>query len=112
MNMNQSPKSTGLQENVASLLCYVLGWVTGIVFLILEPNNKTIKFHAIQSIIVFGAISVADIVLMWIPFIGWVISWILGVVAIILWIVLMMKAYQGVKYKVPIAGDLAEKYVK
>ena len=107
-----SNTSTGLQENVASLLCYVLGWVTGIVFLIIEPNNKTIKFHALQSIIVFGAIFVVYIIIVWIPFIGWIISWILGVIALILWIVLMMKAYQGVKYKVPIAGDLAEKYAK
>jgi uncharacterized membrane protein len=110
--MNQAPKSTGLQENIASLLCYVLGWVTGIIFLIIEPNNKTVKFHAIQSIIVFGAFSVADVILIWIPFIGWIISWLLGVLAFILWILLMYKAYQGVKFKVPIAGDIAEKNAK
>jgi uncharacterized membrane protein len=110
--MNQAPKSTGLQENIASLLCYVLGWVTGIIFLVLEPNNRTIKFHAIQSIIVFGAIFVADIVLMWIPFIGWIISWLLGAAAFILWIVLMYKAYQGGTYHLPVAGNIADKYVK
>ena len=51
--------STGLTENVAGLLCYILGWITGIIFLILEPDNKFVRFHAIQSIIVFGIISVA-----------------------------------------------------
>ena len=44
--------STGLDENVAGLLCYILGWITGIVFLVIEPDNKFVRFHALQSIIV------------------------------------------------------------
>ena len=109
--MTNSPTSTGLQENVASLLCYLAGWVSGIIFLILEPNNKTIKFHAIQSIIVFGTISIIHLVFDWIPFLGWFIimplAWILWV---IMALVLMLTAYQGKKLKVWKAGDLAEKY--
>jgi uncharacterized membrane protein len=113
MKMNQAPKSTGLQENVASLLCYVLGWITGIIFLILEPNNKTIKFHAIQSIIVFGSITVAHIILDWIPFVGWFVFMpILWVIWVISWILLMVKAYQGGTWHYPIAGNIAERYVK
>lgn len=111
--MTGTPTSTGLQKNVASLLCYVLGWITGVIFLILEPNNKTIKFHAIQSIIVFGALSVISFVFGWIPLIGWfIISPIVGVVAFISWIVLMVKAYQGGTWKYPVAGNYAEKYAK
>ena len=111
--MNQSPKSTGLQENIASLLCYVLGWVSGIVFLILEPNNKTIKFHAIQSIIVFGAITIAHVILDWIPFVGWfVFTPILWLIWLISLIVLIVKAYQGGTWHYPIAGNMADKYVK
>ena len=102
--------ATKLEENVAGLLCYVLGWVSGIVFLILEPKNKFVRYHAIQSIIVFGAISIASGILGWIPFIGGFLAWALGVLAIILWIVLMVKAYQGKKYKLPTAGDQAEKW--
>jgi len=102
--------STGLKENVAGLLCYVLGWITGIVFLIIEPDNKTIRFHAMQSIIVFGSLSVASMIFGWIPWIGWFIGGIIGIIGLILWIVLMVKAYQGAKYKVPIAGDMAEKW--
>ncbi len=104
--------STKLEENVASLLCYVLGWVSGIVFLILEPENKTIKFHAFQSILVFGVLFVLAMIFTWIPFIGWIIALIIWIAFVILWIVLMVKAYQGEKYKVPIAGDLAEKWAK
>ena len=102
--------STGLEENVAGLLCYVLGWISGIVFLILEPKNKLVRYHAIQSIIVFGAINIASIILGWIPAIGGFFVWALGVLAIILWIVLMVKAYKGEKYKLPVSGNMAEKW--
>jgi uncharacterized membrane protein len=102
--------STGLQENVAGLLCYVLGWVSGIVFLILEPKNKFVRYHAIQSIIVFGAINIVILIFSWIPIAGVVISTLLGILAFILWIVLMVKAYRGNKYKLPVSGNMAEKW--
>ena len=101
--------STGLDENVAGLLCYVVGWITGLVFILIEKENKFVRFHAVQSIIVFGIFTLASIVIRWIPIIGWVIGWLIGVLAVVLWIVLMVKAYQGEKYKLPWAGDLAEK---
>jgi uncharacterized membrane protein len=101
--------STGLDENVAGLLCYVVGWITGLVFILIEKENKFVRFHALQSIIVFGILTLASIVIRWIPIIGWVIGGLIGVLAVVLWIVLMVKAYQGEKYKLPWAGDLAEK---
>ena len=107
--------STGLAENVAGLLCYVLGWVSGIVFLIIESENKFVRFHAIQSIVTFGvitAISIALSILGLIPFIGVVfdiVNGIIGLLAFVLWIVLMVKAYQGTMYKLPWTGDFAEK---
>lgn len=102
--------ATELDENIAGLLCYVLGWISGIVFVILEPKNKFVRFHAIQSIIVFGAATIVGAILRWIPFIGFALGWIISVIAIILWIVLMVKAYQGTKYKLPVSGDLAQKW--
>ena len=101
--------STGLSENVAGLLCYVLGWISGAVFILIEQENKFVRFHAIQSIMVFGVLTVAGIILGWIPVIGGIFSWIISVLGFILWIVLMVKAYQGTKYKLPWAGDFAEK---
>lgn len=101
--------STGMDENVAGLLCYVLGWITGLIFFLIEKKNKFVRFHALQSIIVFGVLTLASIVLGWIPIIGWVIGWIIWVLAIVLWILLMVKAYQGEKYKLPWSGNLAEK---
>jgi len=109
--------STGLEANVAGLLCYVLGWVSGLVFFLIEKENKFVRFHAMQSIVTFGAITVVSIILSIlgsIPFIGVVfniINWIVGVLAFVLWIVLMIKAVQGAMYKLPWAGNLAEKWV-
>ena len=101
--------STGLEENVAGLLCYVLGWITGLVFFLIEKENKFVRFHALQSIIVFGILNIAGIVIGWIPIIGGVIGALIGLLALVLWIILMIKAYQGEKFKLPWAGDLAEK---
>jgi uncharacterized membrane protein len=113
------PKSsTGLDENVAGLLSYVLTWLTGIIFFVIEKESKFVKFHAMQSIIFFGALTVVEIVfsiLAIIPYIGFiftVINGLLGLFAFIMWIILMIKAYQHQKFVLPIAGPMAEKYVK
>src|SRR4030043_743483 len=90
-----------LEPNVAGLLCYVGGWISGIIFLLLEQKNKFVRFHAIQSIIVFGALHIAGIILGSIPFIGLFFGYIIGVLGIILWIVLMVKAYHYQRYRVP-----------
>jgi uncharacterized membrane protein len=102
-------QGTGLEPNVAGLLCYVAGWVSGLVFLLLEPKDKFVRFHAIQSIIVFGAINLAYFIVFRIPYI-WVIGWVFWAFGVVLWIVLMIRAYQGDKLKMPIAGDYAEKH--
>ena len=99
--------STGLDENVAGLLCYVLGWITGTIFILLETESKLVRYHAMQSIIVFGILTVAGIILGFVPYIGWLVP----AVSFILWVVLMVKAYQGAKYKLPWAGNLAEKLI-
>ena len=102
--------STGLTENVAGLLCYVLGWVSGIVFILIEQENKFVRFHAMQSIIVFGVLTIASFILGWIPFIRTFLAWVISLLGVALWIVLMIKAYQGTKYKLPWSGNLAEKW--
>jgi len=107
--------TTSLEPNVAGLLCYLAGWITGLIFILIEKENKFVRFHAVQSIVTFGALTVVWIVLSilraigplgWLFWILEVIAWILGIV---LWIVLMVKAYQGERFRLPIAGDIAEK---
>ena len=103
--------STGLDEKIAGMLAYILGWVSGIVFLILEPNNKYVRFHALQSIVVFGVLTVAGLILSWVPVLGTIIYILVSILAFILWIILLVKASQGQKYHVKWAGPLAEKWV-
>ncbi|MEW6142720.1 MAG: DUF4870 domain-containing protein [Chloroflexota bacterium] len=103
--------STGLNVNTAALLCYVLGWISGLVFFILEKDSKFVRFHALQSIIVFGILSLASSFLNWLPYIGGILSAAIGVVTLVLWIVLMVKASKGEKYKVWWAGDFADRQI-
>jgi len=102
--------STGLAENTAGLLCYVLGWISGIIFVILERESTFVKFHAIQSVIVFGTLSVAGALFGWIPILGLILRIVFAILAFVLWVVLMVKANQGERYKIRWAGAFAEKW--
>ena len=112
MNESKYKTSMGLQPNLAGLLCYIVGWVTGLIFLIMEKENQFVRFHAMQSIVISGALTVVSIIFSFIPFIGWILGWLLGVFGFILWIILMLKTYKGEKYKIPWAGNFAEKQLQ
>ena len=99
-----------MEENVAGLLCYLVGWVSGLVFFLIEKDSKFVKFHAMQSIITFVALTVIMWIANVIPLIGWLIAGLVGLLALVLWIILMIKAYNGEKFKLPVIGDLAEKW--
>ena len=101
--------STGMQPNVAALLSYVAGFITGIIFFVLEKENKFVRFHAMQSILISAALFILQAVLGFIPGVGWVLMPVVSIVGLILWILLMVKAYQGEKFKLPVVGDIAEK---
>lgn len=102
--------STGLKSNVAGLICYLAVWVSGLILYLIETKSSFVRFHAAQSVIVFGGLTIVTTILNFIPFIGWAINAFLGIVALVLWLVLMIKAYQGERYKLPVAGDLAEQW--
>lgn len=95
---------TGLPKNTAAALSYVLGWLTGIVFLLIE-KDPFVRFHAMQSVIVFGALTILSLL----PVVGWVISPLVMIVGFVLWLVLIYKAYQGEEFKLPWVGDFAKK---
>ena len=112
MENNKTTKTAlGLDENIVGLLCYVLGWITGIIFLVLEKENKFVRFHAIQSLATFLTLFLIVTVIGWIPIIGWIISILITPLGLILWLLLMYKAYKGERFKLPIAGDFAEKQI-
>lgn len=111
-NTNAKPKTnTGLEENIAGLLCYVFTIFTGLLFLFLEKENRFIKFHALQSIFLFVALVVFNLVMTIIPILGWIVNILMVPVGFAIYVFLMYKAYKGEMFKLPFLGDLAEKQV-
>ncbi|MFB6216608.1 MAG: DUF4870 domain-containing protein [Candidatus Aenigmatarchaeota archaeon] len=118
--MPEKQTVSGLEENVAGALSYLLGFITGIVFLLSEKESHFVRFHAVQSIIfslgIWFLSAMLGLVFMPIPNIGPTIasfmSYIVGYGGLILWIFLMYKAFRGERYKLPVVGDYAEKYAK
>jgi len=104
MMEEKEQSSTGLEENVAGFFCYLLGFITGIVFLVVEKKSSFVKFHAKQSTITFLGLFVILVVIGWVPVLGTLV-WIF---TLILWLVLMIQALQGKRYSLPIVGKLAE----
>ena len=106
---NTDRTSLGLDANVAAALAYFLGWISGAFLLLTERQNRFVRFHALQSVIVFGMLSLAWFLFLSIPLLGWLISFILiPPVSAVVWLLLMFKAYQGERFKLPIVGDIAE----
>jgi uncharacterized membrane protein len=108
--MEKNKTVLGIDQNIEGMLCYVLGFVTGIIFMVLEKENQFVRFHAIQSTVVFLALFALNLVVGFIPVIG-LLSVAISLLGVILWIFLMVKAFKGEKYKLPWAGEIAEKQV-
>ena len=100
--------STGLDANLAAMLCYAVGWVTGLIFFVLEKDSRFVKYHAMQSIVVWLAWMVGCYILLMIPILGWIVAFLMFPVGVVLWILLMVKAYNGEKFKLPVIGEIAE----
>jgi len=115
-----APAQSQMSENVAGFLCYLVGWITGLIFYFID-KRPYVRFHASQSIVLFGGLHIINIALgvifgmslMMGGFGGFsagvLFYWLIGVVSFILWILLMIKAYQGERFRVPVAADIAEK---
>jgi uncharacterized membrane protein len=117
---------SGMSETTAAILSYVLGWLTGIIFLLID-RRPYVRFHAAQSVVTFGGLHVIRIVIAGFFGFGWwtrgfglgyghvggfglglMLLVLLGIVGFVLWIVCMIKAAQGVRFMVPIAGEIAQ----
>jgi uncharacterized membrane protein len=120
--------STGLDENIAALLTYVFGWVSGLIFFLIEKDSKLVRFHAMQSILLSVLVAI-------VCFVGWIVTLILLLIAsqladilgtlagllasliwliigaglLIAWILCLVRAYQGKFFELPVIGNLAEK---
>ncbi len=103
--------STGLESNLAGPLCYLLGFVTGVAFLVLERKDRLVRFHAYQSVATFGVLFVLLTVLGFLGPVGRFLDSVIGLVALAIWVLLMVKAFQGERYKLPVVGDWADQQV-
>jgi uncharacterized membrane protein len=114
------PTATGLPANVAGALAYVLGPITGVIFYVLEKDNRFVRFHAAQSIVVSVAMFIISFVLGMlgvvigaVPLIGWLVAMLLSfgvsIVSFVLWLLLMWQAYQGKEWELPFAGVFARR---
>lgn len=127
-----SESGTGLDETVAATLTYVLGWVTGIVMYVLEPDRERVRFHAVQSIVVFGGLTVLSVVLSVAQAIttgiassggtvgsifGGILSMVVGLLGfavwiggLVVWLYLLVRTYQGEDPRMPVAAGIADDY--
>jgi uncharacterized membrane protein len=121
--------STGLDENIAALLAYVFGWISGLIFFLIEKDSKLVRFHAMQSLLFNVGVGVLCFIL-WIIFfviyfianqvasamgsviglLGMLLWLVLGVCILAAWILCLVRAYQGQYFKLPVIGNLAEKF--
>ena len=111
-----APASSGLTENVAGLLCYLLGWLTGLIFILID-KRPFVRFHAAQSIVVFGGLTILRIILTFFFLGGYSFGlfWFWSLISLLVtlaffaaWILLMVMAYQGKWFEVPIAAGIAK----
>lgn len=101
--------SSRLDPNVAAALSYALGWVTGLAFLMLERNSRFVRFHAMQSSLVFGALSAASVLLQSVPLLNVIlVVFVVVPLSAVLWLLLMFKAYRGEWFALPVVGPFAE----
>ena len=107
--MKHSEKTvSGIDANVAAALSYLVGFVTGIIFLLVEKENRFVRFHAMQSTLFFLAVVAIDVLLQIIPLIGFlVVVFVVIPASALVWLLLMYKAYQGEEYKLPLVGQWA-----
>jgi len=109
--MAEKKSSLGLSENMTAALAYLLGWVTGLVVYLMEKDNKNLRFHALQSIVFFGLVTVIHILLGGFYY-TWMLVELVNVVALVVWVVCLVKAYQGETFEIPVVADIVKKQLK
>ncbi len=123
--MAEEPSSTGIDRDTAAMLCYLFMFVSGIVFYVVEHRSDYVRFHAAQSTITFGGLYLLSLLLgalslavFAVPVIGPPFAALLGTTSILIipfsigvWLFLLYQTYHGNRYRLPIVGRYADRYV-
>lgn len=112
--------STGMEPKIAVLLAYLFSFVGGLIFWLIEKENKFVKWNALQALILgiieLGSVIIFSAILGWIPFIGWYffswLGWVIWGAAWVLGIVAIIMGFQGKTFRIPVISGLTDKYFK
>ena len=106
------PSSTGLDVPVAATLTYLLGFITGVFFLIVERTSRFVRFHAYQSTLASLSLIAIDLILQALPFGGVVVVFVMWPLSLVLWVFLMFSAFRGEAFELPVIGEFAARKVQ
>ncbi|KWX88407.1 hypothetical protein AMQ83_06950 [Paenibacillus riograndensis] len=110
--MSPIRSSTGIPDHIAAALCYFFPFIGGIVFLALEKRSRFVLFHALQSLIAFGALMVAHVLCGFIPLLGPLAASLISLCSFAVWLLMIYHALSGRWYRLPWAGDIAERQLR
>jgi uncharacterized membrane protein len=96
-----SETKIGLSENITAVIAYFFGLISGLIFLVIEKENKFVRFHAAQSTVLTIAVIVLSVVI--------TIIALIPIIGFVLWLFLMYKAFSGEMYRLPMIADYADK---
>jgi uncharacterized membrane protein len=110
MGSPNGPTTMNMDPNVAGGLSYILGWITGLIFFLVEKQNRFVRFNAMQSILLSVVWIVGGWILDVIPYVGGVLGLLFGIAGFIIWIICLVNGFQGKYFKLPLIGDYAERW--
>lgn len=110
--MGGSPSTVGSNKKTYTILAYVLGWITGLIFLFVGKDDPDVKWNAANSVVVFGGLSVVNLILSFIPVVN-ALVFVVSIVGFIYWVIFMVKALQGNGERIPAPGvsQFIDRYV-
>lgn len=106
-----SSSSTGLSDNISNFLAYLFGWISGLVIFLIEKKNTELRFHGAQSIVLFGSLTVLNILLPLIPVLGPLLMVLIAPITPILWIVLLVMAITDNAPRIPVVANFADQMI-
>jgi uncharacterized membrane protein len=101
--MGDTPSAAGSNKKTYTILAYLLGWITGLIFLFVGKDDPDVKWNAANAVVVFGGLAVIDLILSFIPVVN-VLVFVVGIAGFIYWVIFMIKALQGTGQRIPAPG--------